>query len=169
MGAQIAFEEYELALKKGQKEYRDLVLAGVSPYPAVLDEVLEGISADTTQDVGLLEIPAERIVGVKSKGRISAFTRNFLPLLDRNSEFAYKWVSLCEAHLGEVGIRDPIEVFEYLGVFYVQEGNKRVSVLRHFGSPRIPGNVKRILPQPSEEPRIRAYYEFLEFFKLTRL
>ena len=169
MSTQIALEEYELALKKGQKEYRELIMAGKPPYPAVLDEVLAEGSADTAQDVGLLEIPAERIVGVKSRGRITAFTRNFLPLLDRNSEFAYKWVSLCEAHLGEVGIRDPIEVFEYLGVFYVQEGNKRVSVLRHFGSPRIPGNVKRILPQPSEEPRIRAYYEFLEFFKVTRL
>ena len=169
MSSQIALEEYELALKKGQKEYRELVMAGKPAYPAVLDEVLEGASADAAQEVGLLEIPAERIIGVKSKGRITAFNRNFLPLLDRNSEFAYKWVNLCEAHLGETGIRDPIEVFEYLGEFYVQEGNKRVSVLRHFGSPRIPGNVKRILPQPSEEPRIRAYYEFLEFFKLTRL
>ena len=164
MSSQIAMEEYELALKKGQKEYRELVMAGIPPYPAVLDEVLADASDDTAQDVGLLEIPAERIVGVKSKGRISAFTRNFLPLLDKNSEFAYKWINLCDAHLGETGIRDPIEVFEYLGVFYVQEGNKRVSVLRHFGSPRIPGNVKRILPQPSEEPRIRAYYEFLDFF-----
>ena len=169
MSSQIALEEYELALKKGQKEYRELVMAGKPAYPAVLDEVLEGASADAAQEVGLLEIPAERIIGVKSKGRITAFNRNFLPLLDRNSEFAYKWVNLCEAHLGETGIRDPIEVFEYLGEFYVQEGNKRVSVLRHFGSPRIPGNVKRILPQPSEEPRIRAYYEFLEFFKTTRL
>ncbi|MBQ3488649.1 MAG: BMP family ABC transporter substrate-binding protein, partial [Clostridia bacterium] len=169
MSSQIALEEYELALKKGQKEYRELVMAGIPPYPAVLDEVLAGVSEDTAQDVGLMEIPAERIVGVKSRGRISAFTRDFLPLLDRNSEFAYKWINLCDAHLGEAGIRDPIEVFEYLGVFYVQEGNKRVSVLRHFGSPRIPGNVKRILPQPSDEPRIRAYYEFLDFFKITRL
>ena len=87
MSSQIALEEYELALKKGQKEYRELVMAGKPAYPAVLDEVLESVSADTTQEVGLLEIPAERIIGVKSKGRITAFTRNFLPLLDRDSEF----------------------------------------------------------------------------------
>ena len=31
MSAQIALEEYELALKKGQKEYRELVMAGKSP------------------------------------------------------------------------------------------------------------------------------------------
>ena len=48
-------------------------------------------------------------------------------------------------------------------------GNKRVSVLRHFGSPRITGTVTRLLPPLSEEPRIKAYYEFIEFYKASRL
>ncbi len=163
------FEEYELALKKGQKEYRELVMAKREPYPQVLDELLTGVSTDFVQEIGLLEIPAERIIGVKSRGRITAFTASFRPLLDRHSEFAFKWVALCEAHLGEIGIRDPIECYEYLGNFYVQEGNKRVSVLRHFDAARIPGVVRRVLPAPSEEPRIKAYYEFLEFYKSSRL
>ncbi len=164
-----ALEEYDLALKKGQKEYRELVMAKREPHPLVLDELLPEVGSEVVQEVGLLDIPAERIVGVKSAGRITAFTATFRPLLDRNSEFAFKWVNLCDAHLSDVGIRDPIECFEYLGNFYVQEGNKRVSVLRHFDAPRIPGNVKRIMPQPSEEPRIKAYYEFLEFYKQSRL
>jgi len=169
MSKQIAVEEYDLALKKGQKEYRERIMAGKNGYPEVLDALLPEGAADMATDVGLLEIPAQRIVGVKSAGRITAFTAGFLPLLDRQSEFARKWVALCEAHLGPAGIRDPIECYEYLGNFYVQEGNKRVSVLRHFGAARIPGNVKRILPPKSEEPRIRAYYEFLEFYKMSRL
>ena len=166
---QVAIEEYDLALKAGQREARELTAAGKNPNPAVLDEILPEGTLDAAQDVGLLEIPAHRIVGVKSAGRITAFTASFKPLLDRNSEFAFKWITLCEAHLGDTGIRDPIECFEYLGDFYVQEGNKRVSVLRHFGAPRIPGNVRRIVPPMSEEPRIKAYYEFLEFYKGSRL
>ena len=166
---QAAIEEYDLALKAGQKEAKELTAAGKDPNPAVLDEILPEGTPDTAQEVGLLEIPSHRIVGVKSAGRITAFTASFNPLLDRNSEFAFKWIALCDAHLGDTGIRDPIECYEYLGNFYVQEGNKRVSVLRHFGAPRIPGNVRRIVPAFSEEPRIKAYYEFLEFYKGARL
>lgn len=169
MSHQTAIEEYDLALKAGQREARELTAAGKNPNPAVLDEILPGGKQDTAQEVGLLEIPSHRIVGVKSAGRITALTASFKPLLDRDSEFASKWIALCEAHLGDTGIRDPIECFEYLGNFYVQEGNKRVSVLRHFGAPRIPGNVRRIVPAFSEEPRIKAYYEFLDFFKGSRL
>ena len=166
---QVAVEEYELALRAGQKEARELAAAGKNPNPAVLDEILPEGTPDMIQDVGLLEIPTRRILGVKSAGRITAFTASFQPLLDKNSEFAFKWITLCEAHLGDTGIRDPIECYEYLGNFYVQEGNKRVSVLRHFGAPRIPGNVRRIVPPLSDEPRIKAYYEFLDFYKGARL
>ena len=169
MNTTTATDEYIQALHRGQKEYRELLMAGKSPHPAVLDEILPEGGTEAVVDVGLLEIPAERIVGTKSAGRIAAFSASFHPLLDSKSEFAIKWVSLCMAHLGDVGITDPILCYEYLGNFYVQEGNKRVSVLRHFGAPRIPGNVKRILPPQSDDPRIKAYYEFIEFYKGSRL
>ena len=162
-----AREEYGLALKAGLKDYKELSALGIDPYPVVLDELLEGKLTEGTVDVGTVEIPAERIIGVKSAGRTAAFTRNFLPLLDENSEFANKWINLCAAHLSDEGIRDPAFCFEYLGNFYVQEGNKRISVLRHFGAPRVPSTVRRILPARTEEPRIQAYYEFLEFYKVA--
>ena len=160
-----AFDEYSRALKAGQREYKELVSAGRNPNPEVLDDILTDISTEVTQRVGLVEIPPNQIVGTKSSGRISAFTAGFLPLLDADSEFANKWVALCMAHLSDEGIRDPITCFEYLGNFYVQEGNKRVSVLRHFGAARIPAIVTRILPKNDGSPRIKAYYEFLEFDK----
>ena len=169
MLTQTALDEYALAQKLGQKEYRELVTAGKSAAPLVLDEILPEISTETVLDVGLVEIPAERIVGTKTAGRITAFTPSFRPLLDSKSEFGMKWINLCIAHLGDTGITDPIECYEYLGNFYVQEGNKRVSVLRHFGAPRIPGNVRRVMPKPSDDPRIKAYYEFIDFYKATKL
>ncbi len=169
MLTQTAMDEYAQALRQGQKEYRELLMAGKPPHPAVLDELLPEASGEAVLDLGLVDIPAERIVGTKTAGRITAFTASFRPLLDQKSEFGLKWTNLCKAHLGDTGISDPIECFEYLGNFYVQEGNKRVSVLRHFGAPRIPGNVKRIVPPLSEDPRIKAYYEFLDFYKGSKL
>ena len=169
MNSQVALDEYAQALRLGQKEYRELLMAGKEPHPAVLDEILPELATESVYNVGLVDIPTERIVGTKTAGRITAFTATFRPLLDAKSEFGMKWVSLCKAHLGDTGITDPIDCFEYLGNFYVQEGNKRVSVLRHFDAPRIPGNVRRVLPARSEEPRIKAYYEFLDFYKLSGL
>jgi len=169
MSTDIALDEYSLALRHGQKEYRELMMAGKNPHPAVLDEILPELSTEVVLNIGLVDIPAERIVGTKTAGRITAFTPSFRPLLEAKSEFGIKWILLCEAHLGATGITDPIECYEYLGNFYVQEGNKRVSVMRHFDAPRIPGNVKRIMPPRSDDPRIKAYYEFLDFYKVSKL
>ena len=163
-----AIEEYQKALKLGQKEVRECQSKGRPTNPAVLHQVVGDLAADNSVRVGLVDIPAHRIVGTKTAGRISAFSPGFLPLLGRDTEFAAKWIELCAAHLSE-GIRDPIVCYEYYGNFYVQEGNKRVSVLRYFGSPRIPGIVHRVLPEPSDEPRYKAYLEFLEFFKCTKM
>ena len=166
---QMAIDEYAHALRKGLKESRECSAQGKREHPLVLDEILPENFPGAVVDVGLLEIPAERIIGTKTAGRITAFSPTFRPLLSAKTEFANKWMHLCRAHLGETGIQDPILCYEYLGDFYVQEGNKRVSVLRHFGAPRIPSIVKRVVPPASEEPRIRAYYEFLDFFKVSRL
>ena len=165
MSLQTCREEYIKALKMGQREADELVSAGKDPNPQVLDELLPDIDTLTVTEVGIMDIPTERIVGTKSAGRIAAFSPSFLPLLDPKTEFAGKWISLCDAHLGTEGIRDPITCYEYLGNFYVQEGNKRVSVLRYFGAPRIPASVKRVMPPMSDDPRIVAYYEFVDFFK----
>ncbi len=164
-----AFDEYARALRAGQREYKERVAAGLEPYPKVLDQILPDLTTAATQRVGLVEIPADLIVGTRTGGRIWAFTAGFQPLLDETSEFANKWVALCMANLSDEGIRDPIDCYEYLGEFYVQEGNKRVSVLKHFGSARIPANVTRILPENDNSPRIRAYYEFLDFYKTAKI
>ncbi|MBQ3542784.1 MAG: BMP family ABC transporter substrate-binding protein [Oscillospiraceae bacterium] len=166
---QQAKEEYALAMKAAHRELKARLSQGGQPYPAVLTDVLEEKDIGAVQELGILDIPTDRIVGVTTAGRIHAFTDNFRPLLSQESEFAAKWVSLCAAHLGDEGIRDPITCCEYMGKFYVKEGNKRVSVLRHFGAARIPAQVQRILPQPSESPEYQAYLAFLEFFKATGL
>lgn len=165
MHSQEAIDQYLQANKLALKEIKDLTAAGKPTSPKVLDEILPPGAGDIYQEIGLVEIPATRIVGTKSAGRITAFSPSFYPLLDLDTEFATKWMNLCDAHLSDVGIREPVLCFEYLGDFYIQEGNKRVSVLRSFEAPRIPGNVLRIVPPRSDDPRIKAYFEFLDFYK----
>lgn len=162
-------EEYLRALHQGQKEAKALEAAGRKPGPAVLDEVLPVAERASIIELPVQEIPAERIIGTGSEGRISLFSASFFPLANPDSEFASKWMALCAAHLSDTGIRDPIECYEYLGDFYVTEGNKRVSVLRYFGAVRIPARIRRVLPLHREDPRTAAYYEFIEFHRATRI
>ena len=157
---------YQTALKEGKKYYDNCVSAGKYPYIQVLEEILNQKSPTGQFHVGTLEIPIERIVGSVAHGRVNAFAGNFMPLLKRDSEFAEKWVTLIQAH-EERGINDPIKVIEYMGLFYVQEGHKRVSVLRFEEMPTIRADVYRLLPPWSDEDSVRAAYEFNEFFRLS--
>ena len=163
-----AINEYGKALRQGKKYYSSCVSRGEDPYLAVLDEKVS-MGTLSTMNIGIIEIPIERIAGTWTGGRKNAFAGNFMPLMDANSEFGEKWIGLCHAHLDENGITDPILCFEYLGNFYVQEGHKRVSVLKHFGASDIAGSVTRLIPPRTDEPEIQNYYEFLDFYKLSKL
>ena len=164
-----AAEQYNRALRLGQKEHKTRTAKGEYPYLWVLDEVLDESLIAGRVEVGLVDIPTSQIVGTKTAGRRTAFANNFMPLLPKESEFGAKWVRLCEAHLSSEGIRDPIKCYEYMGRFYVQEGNKRVSVLKSYGAESIPGYVVRLLPVDTGEPEVRRYYAFLKFYRLSGL
>ena len=169
MSMEEAFNQYQTALRQGLKEQKEAISRGQSPHPPVLDELLEGINVGATRLMGEAEIPVERFVGMKSAGRTTAFSPSFLPLLPEGTEFHSKWTRLCADHLSDVGIRDPLISYEYLGDFYVQEGNKRLSVLKFNGSTRINTTFYRIMPEMSDEPRVRAYYEFLDFYEHAKM
>ena len=169
MSRQEAAEQYLVALKAGQKCRKECLIQGKYPYPQVLDEIFDESMAAGRVELGTINIPTEHIVGTKTGGRQNAFAANFMPLLGDGTEFAHKWISLCEANLSDEGIRDPIRCCEYMGRFYVQEGNKRVSVLKSFGAPSIPAVVTRIIPAWSQEREVRLYYEFMRFYQLSRL
>ena len=162
----MSYTEYQKALALGQKEVKACRAKDISPYLPVLDEMLEGEETRGEVPLGLVDLPIELIVGTKSAGRQRAFSRSFYPLLEEGSELAIKWSSLCDAHLEE-GINDPIKVYEYFHDYYVQEGHKRVSVLRHFGAVTVPAEVIRICPAMDDSLRCRVYREYLDFYDLT--
>jgi len=169
MNRQEAAAQYAAALKQGRKAYKEALVRGRYPYPQVLDDLISDAMVAGQLELGVIEIPISQIVGTKTASRRFAFSADFLPLMDPDTEFAGKWMSLCVAHLGDEGIRDPIRCYEYFGRFYVQEGNKRVSVLRSYGAPTIPAYVIRMIPVWTEDPEVLAYYDFMESFPKTRL
>ena len=163
-----ALEQYNAALKMGKRYYSACVAKGQNPHPVVLEELLADKTTVGTEKIGLVDIPMDRIAGTWTDGRKTAFAGNFMPLLEADSEFGSKWISLCEAHLSEEGITDPIACLEYMGKFYVQEGHKRVSVLRSYDSPSIPGIVTRMIPTLTDDKEVQIYYEFMRFYKLSK-
>ena len=164
----MSLKDYNRAFRFGKKEYENQLLAGRKPTLKSLDEVLPSDESLATESLGLVQIPIDQIVGTRYAGRSSAFASNFMPILESNTEFAIKWAKLSSSHEKE-GIHDPIKVWEYMNEFYVEEGNKRVSVMKYFGAISIPGTVTRILPKKSNDKKVKVYYEFVKFYRLSKV
>ena len=164
----MSLDDYKKARKLAQRQSRRASAKGESPYPKVLDTILDGQETAGNQYLGMMEIPLSLVIGTKEAGRSNAFSPDFLPLLDETSEFATKWLSLFQSQMEE-GLRDPVTVYEYRNRFYVQEGNKRVSIMKYLKMPTILANVTRILPMHDSKKENVVYYEFVEFYKRTGL
>ena len=159
---------YRDAQRLGQKEQRACTTKGISPYLPVLDDIISPERSSRFSDMGIINVPAEFIVGTRTAGRTAAFARNFMPLLDPRTEFAIKWERLCTAHLKE-GIRDPVKVYEYMNRYYVEEGNKRASVLKFFGAVHIQAEVIRVMPEDRTTKEAEIYMEYLDFYKISKV
>ena len=112
--------EYLEALKRGKKEQKICMRTGRFPYLPVLDEILSNQEIQTEQSLGLVQIPLDHVVGTATAGRTYAFATNFMPILEKGSEFSYKWAHLADAQITE-GIHDPIVAYEFMNRFYVVE------------------------------------------------
>lgn len=164
----MAIEDYKDALKSGQKAYRQAIMNGNYPYLPVLEDIISFTNIETESNLGLMEIPMNLIVGTKTAGRTTSFANNFMPLLGMDTEFAAKWSALSTT-LQDEGLRDPIKAYEYMNHFYVMEGNKRVSVMKHFGAVSIPGMVIRVVPKRNNTKENKLYYEFMNFYQLSNV
>lgn len=132
-------------------------------YLYILDDLINNVDITGEINLGTKEIPINKILGTRTAARSNAFAGNFMPLLAENTEFGAKWMKLYNSHIQE-GIREPIKVYEYINRYFVQEGNKRVSVLKYLGAVSIDAKVTRLIPKRDESNKlISIYYEFLDF------
>lgn len=162
----MALYDYMGALKQGRRQYQSAVMKGEYPYLPVLDEILANTDIVSEVSLGIIDVPLEKIVGTKTQGRTQAFANNFMPLLGEKTEFGAKWAYLYD-HQIEEGIHDPIIAYEFMNRYYVQEGNKRVSVLKFVHAYSITASVIRLIPKRSDDRDTKLYYEFLDFYQVS--
>ena len=163
----MAGSEYSAALRQGRRSYRTALSKGEYPYLPVLDEMISYTEVASIENLGIMDIPLSKIVGTKTVGRSNAFANNFMPLLPEESEFGRKWAAVYNHQIND-GINDPVIAYEFMNQFYVQEGNKRVSVMKHLKTYSLPASVTRLVPKRSEDKENRLYYEFLDFYNVSR-
>ena len=131
----------------------------------------EQIAPQGVLDHGVQEIPLEAIVG--SVGRAEDFTRTFLPKHDSVEE---RWARVRAAVIDMKG-GPPIDVYQVGEVYFVKDGNHRVSVARQLGSETISAHVTEVQTRvpltPDDDPQeviLKARQaDFLEKTKLDEL
>jgi hypothetical protein len=118
---------------------------------------------------GLTTVPIDRIVG--SEGRYRDFNRHFLP---NKEHLRQRWVSVDKTQYEDI-VLPPVKLYEMGGVYFVRDGNHRVSVARSKGQLEIDAEVvslqSKIRLEPDmtiEEIKARVIeYEKAEFYKET--
>lgn len=160
-----ARQNYDKAKRQGLRTVNRYKANGWNPALAYLDATLSRQQIMSEVNLGLQEIQVKKIKGTRTQARSTSFSPDFMPILEQHTEFATKWTNLYKSHMTE-GIRDPIKVYEYLSWYYVEEGNKRVSVLKYSDAALVHANVTRLIPKyDAHNKTIVIYYEFLEFYK----
>lgn len=163
-------QQYITANERALQSQRNGGKQGEPEHPAILEKILDRTKVAYQIDLGELEIPTNQIVGFAADDQKELlYASNFMPLPDGNSEFAGQWRRLYLEFLGDRGKDKSIRCYEYLGKFYVQDGAKRVSVLKYHGAATVLSQVIRIMPTCTQEEPVQRYYEFLNHFRLTRL
>lgn len=126
------------------------------------DEVRRLVRASGKVERGLQQIPLAAIVG--SVGRYKDFTRTFLP---RNDGDRSRWATVKVAQIAQ-GL-PPISVYQISQVYFVSDGNHRVSIARRLGNETIEAQVTEVqtaVPltpalQPNEFILKAEYADFL--------
>ncbi len=124
---QMAFEDFEHARRKAR--WHDW-LSRLTHRPnklLSLGEILQQLQYKSSSYVGQQIVPLDRIVG--SEGRSNEFDRAFFP---RQSHTRERWISIDKAHYEDVFL-PPIELVKIDDMYFVTDGNHRVSVARARG------------------------------------
>jgi nucleotide-binding universal stress UspA family protein len=130
--------DFRQARRRASLEQIVARLAGKSVDLLSYEDVRRKLRAKGGMHAGLRDIPLDAIVG--SVGRYSDFTRSFLPRQDSDEE---RWARVQMA-VTDLGGLPPIDAYQVGDVYFVLDGNHRVSVARQFGATHIQAYVTSI-------------------------
>jgi len=136
-----------------------------------LGDVRSLLRPDSETYRGMRTVLLDRIVG--SEGRYQDFNRAFLP---RNDKLMRRWTRVDIAHYQNISL-PPIKLFEIGGVYFVRDGNHRVSVAKAQGAEFIDAEVISLAseiglsPDMTRDEMKRAVIDFERgrFFDTTHL
>lgn len=146
------------------------LLRGQSAELLSFDDVRARLRLREESYKGLQDIPIDKIIG--SVGRHKDFTATFLP---KTNEMKDRW-SRVYAKVNSLEGVPPIEVYKVDDVYFVRDGNHRVSVARELNTKTIQAHVTELPTNVELEPGMTledldaaaAYVIFLEETELKR-
>lgn len=130
--------DFEDARRRAALQDMKARLTGKSDDLLSYEIIQDLLQPDATISRGLQEISLAAIVG--SVGRYNDFTRSFLP---RHESDKNRWVNVKLKALYQGGM-PPIEVYQLGDVYFVLDGNHRVSVARQLGAQTIQAYVTEV-------------------------
>lgn len=167
-----ARERYRRSLSRAQLADLLGLISGANTDLVKFDEVANRLKARQRIEMGTQTVPLDKIVG--SVGRYKDFNREFLPRLAVNKE---RWTKIDAAMHSLTGL-PPVELYKIGDVYFVRDGNHRVSVARANGLPQIEAYVTEFTTDvpltvddfDRDNWIIKAEYsEFLEKTRLNEL
>jgi nucleotide-binding universal stress UspA family protein len=168
----VAVQDFQSAHLRGKLQGVLARITGKSNELLSYEDVADKLKLQGRSDKGIQMIPVDAIIG--SVGRYTDFTRTFLP---RRAGDLQRWANVKAAALDPVGEGlQHIEVYKVSEVYFVLDGNHRVSIAKQEGWKTMQAHVIEIqtdIPltpdvQPDELIAKAEYANFLEQTGLNR-
>ena len=166
-GRALVAEDFRLARRRAALQSIVARLTGKSAELLSYEDVRQKLRGRETASPKLKDVPLDAIVG--SAGRYKEFTRDFLP---RKTVNADRWIRVKMAMVGARGV-PPIEVYRIGDVYFVLDGNHRVSVAREMGLTQMEAYVTEVKTRVPLSANVRpdeliVQAEYLDFLERTQ-
>ncbi|MEZ4530962.1 MAG: hypothetical protein R2855_07995 [Thermomicrobiales bacterium] len=131
-------------------------------------DVRERVTMEGESYRGIQEVPVDKIVG--SMDRYRDFDRRFLP---KRKNTANRWRSIDRAYYQDV-VLPPVQLYKVGDIYFVKDGNHRVSVARERGvafidAEVIEGHIRIPIDSSMSPGRLLQQVEYAEFLRKTNL
>lgn len=131
-----AAEDFRDARRRAALENIWSTLTGSSSHLIQFQQVEDQIQYEQSENLGLIDVPLDAIVG--SVSRPNDFTRKFFP---RGAVDPERWQRVKQGMNQQIR---PIDLYQIDEVYFVLDGNHRVSIARQRGLTQIPAYVTKI-------------------------
>jgi nucleotide-binding universal stress UspA family protein len=163
-----AIIDFQNARRKADMQTLLSLLTGKSNELLSYEEVRQKLRAIEGSRRELQDIPLDAVVG--SVGRYTDFNRDFLPRHESDQD---RWARVMVEATGLTGL-PPIEVYQIGEVYFVLDGNHRVSVARQLGATHIQAYVTQVKTKISITPDLQPddliiKAEHVDFLEKTHL